>query len=227
MTSAPSSPAQGSPVQERTLLTRMRRMASLVPTPWLITAGGAALLAATAAFGGLETVPPQPIPTVEPGEQYSGSDLELTVRNVELRAERGNAASFPDPQRGEKVLAVTVDVVNTFERPRMAAGAATVSPVVDGVLVEGIDAKPALAYADGSSGTVWLQPDVPVRVVLSWVVGADDLRDGDEVRLTLPDSTHSVGTSVQRGVDIWDEVVVGAVVTASVQEVPAAAGGTS
>lgn len=201
-------------------------MASLIPTPWLISAGGAVLLAMTAAFGGLREVPaPQP-PTVEVGEQHSGSDLEMTVRGVELRAERGNAASFPDREKDQKVLAVVVDVVNTFHRPRLATGLGDPSHAVDGILVEGIDAKPSIAYADGSSGTVWLQPDVPVRLVLSWVVDPDDLqgtlRDGAEVRVTLPDSSHRVGTNVQRGVDMWEEVVVGATVTATVQEIAAA-----
>ncbi len=196
-------------------------MASLIPTPWLITAGGAVLLAATAAFGGLQTAPPKPVPVVSIGEQYSGSDLEMTVQGVELRAEGGNAASFPDKKKHEKVLAVIVDVVNTFDKPRLASASGTPSPAVDGIHVDGIDEKPLIAYADGSSGSVWLQPDVPVRLVLSWVVGPDELHDGDEVRLTLPDSTHSVGTNVQRGVDIWDEVVVGATVTTTVQEIPA------
>ncbi|MGN7979304.1 hypothetical protein ACTJJ4_17135 [Microbacterium sp. 22195] len=213
--------APPSPVQERTLLTRVRRMASLIPTPWLITAGGAVLLAATAAFGGLQTVSPKPAPTVSIGGQYSGSDLEMTVQGVELRAERGNAASFPDKEKHEKVLAVIVDVVNTFGKPRLATGSGSPSPAVDGIHVDGIDEKPVIAYADASGGSVWLQPGVPVRLVLSWVVGPDELHDGDEVRLTLPDSTHSVGTNVQRGVDIWDEVVVGATLTAAVEEIPA------
>ena len=213
--------APPSPVQERTLLTRVRRMASLIPTPWLITAGGAVLLAATAAFGGLQTVSPKPAPAVSVGERYSGSDLEMTVQGVELRAERGNAASFPDKEKHEKVLAVIVDVVNTFDKPRFATGSGSPSPAVDGIHVEGIDGKPVIAYADASGGSVWLQPGVPVRLVLSWVVGPDELHDGDEVRLTLPDSTHSVGTNVQRGVDIWDEVVVGATLTAAVEEIPA------
>ncbi|MDT0158170.1 hypothetical protein Q9R19_11090 [Microbacterium sp. ARD32] len=221
MTVAPPSADQQEPAEGRTLVTRVRRMASLIPTPWLITGCGAVLLAATAAFGGLQTVPPEPVPTVSLGEEYSGSDLQFTVQGVELRAERGNAASFPDQAKQQKVLAVIVDVVNTFGTPRLAVGGALVSPMVDGIRVDGIDVKPAIAYADDSAGAVWLQPDVPVRLVVSWVVGAHDLSDGDEVRLSLPDSTHRVGTNVQRSVDLWDEVVVGATLTAPVREIPA------
>ncbi|MDQ0615187.1 hypothetical protein QF046_002828 [Microbacterium sp. W4I4] len=215
MTAAPPSPPS-----ERTLLTRVRRMASLIPTGWLLTASGGVLLAATAAFGGLEEVPPPPVPTVEAGEQYAGSDLQLTVQGVELRTERGNAAVYPDAEKDERVLAVIVEVMNTFDKPRLATALGEVSPVVDGIRVDGLDAKPEVSRADGSGGT-FLQPDVPAQLVLAWIVGPDDLKDGDEVTLTLPDSTHRVGTNVQRGVDMWDDVVVGAVLTTTVREIPA------
>ncbi|BDZ40407.1 hypothetical protein [Microbacterium suwonense] len=223
MTAASSSPESAAvpepaAVPERTLLTRVRRMASLIPTPWLLTAGGGVLLAATAGFGGLEEVPPPPVPTVAIGEAYSGSDLQLTVQGVELRSERGTTSVFPDREKGERVLAVIVDVVNTFDKPRLATSLSTTSPVVDGIRVEGIDAKPAISRADGSPVTT-LQPDVPTRLELAWVVGSDDLRDGDELALTLPASTHRVGTNVQRGVDIWEDVTVGAHLTAAVREV--------
>jgi len=195
-------------------------MASLIPTPWMLTAGGGVLLAATAAFGGLEEVPPPPTPTVAAGEQYEGSDLQLVVQRIELRAERGTAAVYPDATKNERVLAVIVEAVNTFDRPRSATALSAASPTVDGIRVDGLDAKPAVSRMDGSGGTM-LQPDVPAHLVLAWLVGPDDLHDGDEVTLTLPDSTHRVGTNVQRGVDFWDDVVVGAVLTATVHEVSA------
>jgi len=193
-------------------------MAGLIPTPWLLTAGGGVLLAATAAFGGLEEVQPPPTPTVEAGERYAGSDLQLTVQRVELRAERGNADVFPDEEKRERVLAVIVEAVNTFDEPRLAMALGAISPMVDGIRIDGIDAKPTVSRADRSGGTM-LQPDVPAQLVLAWIVGPDDLQDGDEVTLTLPDSTHRVGTNVQRGVDFWDDVVVGARMTTTVHAV--------
>jgi hypothetical protein len=108
--------------------------------------------------------------------------------------------------------------VNTFDEPRLATALGAISPVVDGIRVDGLDAKPDVSRTDGSGGTM-LQPDVPAQLVLAWIVGPDDLHDGDEVTLTLPDSTHRVGTNVQRGVDFWDDVVVGARVTTTVHEV--------
>lgn len=193
-------------------------MASLIPTSWLISGGGLVLLATTAGLGGLAEIPAEPVPAISLDQQYSGSDLEMTVQSVELRAQRGNAMVFPDEEAGEKVLAVTVRAVNTFPAPRSAASLSLTSPTVDGIRAIGFDAKPAISRADGSDGIV-LQPDVPVELVLAWIVGPDDLHDGDELQLTLPDSTHRVGTNVMRGQDFWSDVVVGATLTAPVHEV--------
>jgi hypothetical protein len=210
MTAAPSSP-----VQERTLLTRVRRMAGLIPTPWLITAGGAVLLATTAGFGGLADAAVAPVPTVAVGEQYTGSDLTMTVQSVELRTDRGNAFVFPKEEKGEKVLAVTVDVVNTFHTPRSANS----KEAAAGIRVKGIDGAPTVSRADGSSGLT-MQPDVPVRLVVAWIVDRGELHDGDQVRLSLPDATHFVGTNVLKGQDYWSDLAVGATLTTAVDEIP-------
>lgn len=202
-------------VQERTLLTRVRRMASLIPTTWLITAGGALLLGTTAVFGGLADAPVAPVPTVSVGEQYSGSDLTMTVQRAELRTDRGNAMVFPDEDAGEKVLAVTVEATNTFHSPRSADAAESVAAI----RVKGIADKPVVSRADGSSGST-LQPGVPARLVLAWLVGPDALHDGDRIRLTLPDSTHVVGTNVLKGQDYWSDVTVGATLTTRIVDVP-------
>ncbi|QNA93650.1 DUF4352 domain-containing protein [Microbacterium sp. Se63.02b] len=80
------------------------------------------LLATTAVFGGLEAAAVDPTPVVEIGETFAGSDLEMTVLGVELRdelsAESGQTLVFPDEEKGERILVVTVDVTNTFDKPR-------------------------------------------------------------------------------------------------------------
>ena len=198
-----------------------RRSIDLIPTSWLITGAGAVLLAATAAFGGLETAAVEPTPVVAVGETFAGSDLEMTVVGVELSDDRENAAVFPDEEKGERVLVVTVDVVNTFPKPRgAAASSASSSPVVDGILLEGLEEKGQVSRADDGVISPRLQPDVPVRLLLSWIVGPDDFHDGQEVTLTLPDSDHYVGQSVMRG-DYWVDVRVGATLTATIEEVDA------
>lgn len=194
-----------------------RRTIDLIPTSWMITGAGAVILATTAAFGGLATAAVDPIPQLAVGETFTGSDLEMTVLGAELRDDPGALAVFPDEERGERVLLVEVEVVNTFPTPRSASSLSTPSPVVNGIRVEGIDTQGDVAHADDFHLYPTLQPDVPTRVLLAWVVGSADLRDGDEIALTLPDSTHFVGTSVVRG-DYWDDVQVGATMTLTVHE---------
>lgn len=197
-----------------------RRTIDLIPTSWFLPGAGAVLLAATAVFGGLEAAAVDPTPAVTVGETFTGSDLEMTVVGVELRSERGEAIVFPDEDSGERALVVVVDVVNTFDSPRSSAAQRRDSPVVDGIHVEGVEEVGAVSRADDGTGFPMMQPDVPVRMLLAWVVGPDDFHDGDEIRLTLPDSTHRVGQSVVRG-DYWDDVRVGATLTATVEEVTA------
>ncbi len=197
-----------------------RRSIDLVPTSWLVTGAGAALLATTALFGGLEAAAVDSVPVVAVGEAFEGSDLEITVVGVEVRDERGNALVFPDEEKGERALVVVVDVVNTFSVPRSSAAGRTNSAVVDGIRIEGLDDTAAVSRADDGTGSPMLQPGVPARLLLAWVVGADDFQEGDEVRLTMPDSTHRVGQSVVRG-DYWDDVRVGATMTATIDEVTA------
>ncbi|WP_435747625.1 hypothetical protein [Microbacterium sp. PMB16] len=202
------------------LLGWARRSIDLVPTSWLITGAGAVLLAVTALFGGLEAAAVDPIPEVAVGETFAGSDFEMTVVGVELREERGNAAVYPDEEKDERVLVVVVDVVNTFPTPRSSVSGEKPSPVINGIHLDGIDEKPSISHADDGAGSPMLQPDVPARLLLAWIVGPDDYKDGDEIRLTFPDSTHYVAKNVMRG-DYWTDVHVGATVTAEVVEVPA------
>lgn len=194
-----------------------RRTFDLVPTPWLVTAAGGALLAATAAFGGLAPAPTPQTPVLTVGETHTGSDLDITVLSAEIWPERANARAFPDQEKGERLLVVTVEAVNRFPSARTMTTSDPESWAIDGILVEGIDGKPAVSRVDGSNARR-LQPDVPARLLLAWVVGESDLQDGDEVTLTLPDSTHRVGESVISG-DYWTDVRVGAVMPVRVEEV--------
>lgn len=196
-----------------------RRTFELIPTPWLITASGAVLLGTTAAFGGLQAVPETPMPELTIGEEYSGSDFTFTVRAIELRDERGTTLVSPDEEKGEQVLAVVIDVVNDFPVARVVSPDAKPSPSVNGIRVEGVDEKPFITQVDGTSASM-LQPDVPASLVLAWVVPRGAFDDGDTVRLTLPDSTHYVGSSVISG-DYWWDVTVGATVTGTIVEIPA------
>ena len=198
-----------------------RRTIDLVPTSWLITGAGAVLLATTAAFGGLSTATADPIPELALGGTYAGSDLEITVVGVELWDEMGNSAIYPDEAKGEKVLVVAVDVVNTFEKPRSVSSSALNQGSVDAIRIAGLDEAPSVSHRDDGEGSGMLQPDVPTRLLLAWRVGPDDFLDGDAVSLTLPDATHRVGDNVLRGEDLWEDPRVGATVATTVEKVAA------
>lgn len=197
-----------------------RRSIDLIPTSWLLTGAGAVLLAGTALFGGLEAAAVDPTPEAAVGETFAGSDLEMTVVGVELRDERGMAGVYPDEEEQERLLVVTVDVVNTFPAPRSSVSGKKTSAVVDGIRIDGLEEKAAVSRADDGTSSPVLQPDVPARLLLAWTVGPEDFHDGEEISLTLPDSTHYVGKSVVRG-DFWDDVRVGATLTTTIEEVAA------
>lgn len=198
-----------------------RRTIDLIPTSWLITGAGAALLATTAAFGGLATAPADPVPEVAVGDTYVGSGLEITVVGVELWGETGNSAIYPDEEKGERVLVVAVDIVNTFEKPRSATSSPLNQGSVDAIRIVGLDEKPSLSHRDDGGSSGMLQPDVPARLLLAWRVGPDDFHDDDVLSLTLPDTTHRVGDNVLRGEDLWEDLHVGATVTATVEKAAA------
>lgn len=195
-----------------------RRSIDLIPTSWLLTGAGAVLLAGTALFGGLEAAAVDPTPEVAVGETFTGSDLEMTVVGVELRDERGMAGLYPDEEDQERLLVVTVEVVNTFPAPRSSISLKKASAVVDGIRIDGLEEKAAVSHADDGTSSPVLQPDVRARLLLAWIVGPEDFHDGEEISLTLPDSTHYVGRSVMSG-DFWDDVRVGATLTTTIEEV--------
>lgn len=80
-------------------------MLDRVPTPWLITSGAGAVLAITAAFGGVHPVPVPPTPELTVGDSFTGSDLTMTVV---ARASSGSGAIAPSstsPSRSTRNIA--------------------------------------------------------------------------------------------------------------------------
>ncbi|MFD6699939.1 MULTISPECIES: hypothetical protein [unclassified Microbacterium] len=192
-----------------------RKMADKVPTGWLITGAGAVLLASTAAFGGLADVPKPKTPELRVGQHYVGSDLDMSVVSAAIGGEVRGTSLYPTD--GQRTLVVVLDVTNEFDKPRSAG----VKDALAGIGVDGIDTVRfnANRTVDGTSVS-YLQPDVPARVRVAWLVDAGEVAVGDEIRLALPDSTHYVGQLFTQG-DYWSDLRTGAYVTVKVDAVPA------
>ena len=191
-----------------------RKMADKVPTGWLITGAGAVLLASTAAFGGLADVPKPKTPELRVGQHYVGSDLDMSVVSAAIGGEVRGTSLYPTD--GQRTLVVVLDVTNEFDKPRNASAKDTLKGVaVKGVPVDGFNAD---RVSDGSYVS-FLQPDVPTRVRIAWLVDEGDVTVGDEIRVVLPDSTHYVGQLFTRG-DYWADVRVGAYATVRVEALP-------
>ncbi len=198
-----------------------RKMTDRVPTGWLISGAGAVLLASTAAFGGLADVP-QPKPAeLRAGEHFVGSELDMSVVSAALGGKvRGTSLS---PDAGQRTLVVILDVTNEFTKPRSGGAKDTLAGIgVEDVVTANFNAD----RVDDGSAVSYLQPDVPTRVRVAWLVDSADVTAGDEIRVMLPDSTHYVGKLFTMG-DYWSDLRTGAYVTVKVDEVPASDEATS
>ncbi len=173
--------------------TRLRAAWDRVPTAWFATIGTGLVLAATAAFGGLDTAPaPQPV-AVEPGAPFDTEPFVLTATRAVLSDELSLAGAYPAD--GQRVLAVLIEVENTHGTAQSSmqslAHAVTVSVTDEPVAT--------IARTDDETLSPWLQPRVPAEVVLTWLVDAEELKGGDPVTVTLHDLTLHTGSFVAAG----------------------------
>lgn len=199
-----------------------------IPTKWIATIGTIAFIGATAAFGGMAEVTKPPTPELAAGEMFLGAELEMTVVGVELADKRTGSGVYPAGDSGDRVLTVIMDVVNRDQEARTSHSAdALLGVTLVDVETRDVDrsktvmnGEASIARIDESTFSPFLQPNVPVRVVLSWQVAADTLRDGDVVRLRLPTAVETVGTMIVSG-EYWTDVTTGAYVTATVEDIGA------
>lgn len=195
------------PAHTRTLA---QRAIDRVPVKWLSTAALAVFLGATALFGGLETVPPPETPVVAVGETVIGAEIEMTPVQATVIDELTTTGVNPDD--GERILSLVIDARNLSEFARTSSAPETLG----GVRVEGMTdvlsgagqtdleirsgIAPVVARLDDGTFAPWLQPEIPVRLVLSWAIPAGAFGDGDTVRLSLPTANRGLGQSVLYGV---------------------------
>lgn len=190
-----------------------------LPTKWIAGIGTGLFLAATAAFGGLETVEATSLPELSAGEEHRNEQLSVTVQRAVLIDELPEAGVTVES--GERVLALIVDAENLWTEPLPTTRGNSVSSTVE--LVESPDAEPdGTARYDDTTPNPWLQPGVPATLVLAWVVAGDRFTEGDELRVQLNDETLFTGTAVVSG-RYWDDPRAAAMVTVGLEDVGAGA----
>lgn len=164
---------------------RFAAWARRVPTGWFAGILTGLFLAVTAAFGGLAQVAPPAVAALEPGDAQVGPQLALEVERAVLFETFPEAGAYAGD--GEVVLALLVNAENRWSEPFPSSHGA----VEQALRVEGLGdaiagAEPAsIARLDDATFGPWLQPGVPADLVVSWVVPADSVAEGDGVRVVI------------------------------------------
>lgn len=205
--------------RSRPVVHRLHAVTDRVPTAWLSGILTAAFLAVAAAFGGLEAVAAPPVATLEPDQTHRNDQLALTVERAVLIDELPEAGAYPE--EGQRVLAVVVTAENVWDRaipahsPTGVSGS-IVAPRLDERMPGGV------ARFDDATPNPWLQPGLPAQLVMTWVIDADELSDGDEVRLEVRDFSLQSGQLILSG-QWWGDAVAAATVDLEVTDVGAGA----
>ena len=187
---------------------RLRKAGDRVPTRWFAAIGTGLFLAATAAFGGLMDATADPIPQIDPDDTHTNGQLRLSAERAMLFDEFPETGVTVKP--GERVVAVVVEVENVWTEALPTSRGFTVSDALR------LDALPDTApggvarYDDGTL-TPWLQPGVPVTVVVAWAVPARRFEDADEIALRFYDETLQTGELITYG-QSWEAPVLAATV---------------
>lgn len=182
-----------------------------VPTRWILTGATVVLLAASAAFGGLEDAPAAAVPVVAAGEAVTGAQLRVAVERA--RVIDALPEAYVTPEDGNRLLVVIATVEDVWDGPVATTGD---SGAADGILpvgVPGIAVGTApdaiLLLADGTRSPD-LQPHVPMELAYVWELPADvldDVVDGDELVVDVYDKTYRADGFVTYGERFEDPFV--------------------
>lgn len=199
----------------------LRKATDRVPTKWFAGIGTALFLAVTAAFGGLAAVAPPKVTLDElaAGQEHVGTQLAVTVQRAVLIDALPGSGSFPED--GERLLVLIADVENRWNEPLQTSGSDGVQRTI---LLDDGSAADAIVREDDATLSPWLQPGVAAQLVLSWAVPADAYRDGEQLDITLQDSTRETGQLLFTG-EYWSEPAPAAIVAATIEDVGAGSEG--
>lgn len=211
---------------------RFRRVADDVPTRWFAYIVAAGALAATAAFGGLNTAAPH-VNELDVGEVHSNDEADLSVERVALVDE---LLSFSLGPPATPRLAVVVSVTNLTDEPLPISGIRdNVNAIIDGDTeptssANSIDTRETADIAlpsddvvdvqsTSTRGSSFLQPGIPTRVAVLWAPdaeAAEAIRSGAPVTVFINDLTYGAHNFVREG-DSWGDPVPAARVVATAE----------
>lgn len=182
----------------------------------IVVFGGAiALLAAT---GGLDTAARPGPAEYAADERFTTSEMRITVERAAVVDQLPGSGVFTDEGSDERVFAVLIEVENLDVDPRLARSDGGLSRVLTDA---GLDDDPEISvYGDLDFSVVTLQPGVPTRLLLAWPVDADQIDDGQEVRLTMPDAEKREST-LTPGTFVWDALTPSAIVVTEIEDLGA------
>lgn len=195
----------------------MRTFLVNIPTKWIagIVTGG--FLVVTAAYGGLETVQPEPLVALQPGETHENDQLALTVERAVLIDDFREAGTIAG--EGERVLALVVTVENVWTDPLMASGNNSVGMTIR-VDDLGDVAPDSIARMDDATWAPYLQPGVPAQLVATWLVPETQFSEETPIDLTLRNPSLHIGQHLTYGAS-WGEPVEAATLTVTATDVGA------
>jgi hypothetical protein len=184
-------PARGS-AASTTVAVRVRKWLSGWGLKEWRRAALVAVLAVTAAFGGLDTVNKQ-VTDIKPGEEFNNGRFEMTVQRATLVNEvrAGKRLLFRE-QPGRRYLGLVLTVHNISALP------GAVFRAVDLVDQPGATVLPAMRLADGTPA-VRLGPGLTDQIVLLWDVPEAAVSVGGDVHVRLRKEIEKLNATVGQG----------------------------
>lgn len=173
--------------------TRLSAWGQRIPTGWFASILTGVFLAVTAAFGGLAPVAEAAVESLAAGEPRVGAQLGLSVERAVLFDSFPQSGAYAG--EGERVLALLINAENRWSEPLLSSNGA----IEQALRVEGLgealdDAAPAaVARLDDATLGPWLQPGVPAELVVTWVVPAASVAEGDTVSITIREAKLEKG----------------------------------
>ncbi|MHA3021225.1 hypothetical protein ACXPWS_13300 [Mycobacterium sp. BMJ-28] len=161
-------------------------------------AGLVALLAATAAFGGLDTVNDK-VTDLKPGEQFNTGEFEMTVHRARLVNEvRAGTKVLYAPKPGTRYLGLVVTAHNIGTLPGV------LDKPVQLVSLPGATMLPAVRVADGTQAGR-LGPGLTDQVALLWQVPESALSVGAELPVRLWKEVRRLNVTAGQGWVLTDD----------------------